>query len=164
MEAVSGMCQPRCDMAGGGGSEAAAPSSSVAFGGGLGAAEAIVRMGTSLMEQEAGGEGRREGWVWWLLWLVMASPARCSWHGTARRLQRKIAFLGRARGLWFQGGLGVRMLDAAVEIAGAALWSTAGDGWQSGLCRAGTAGHRHQSRVSHRRLGRVTSSIFRGWR
>lgn len=151
------MCQPRCDMAGGGGSEAAAPSSSVAFGGGLGAAEAIVRMGTSLMEQEAGGEGRREGWVWWLLWLVTASPARCSWHGTARRLQRKIAFLGRARGLWFQGGLGVRMLDAAVEIAGAALWSAAGDGWQrwavqgrdcrassSVPCESSQAGQSHQ--------------------
>lgn len=87
MEAVGGPCQPRCDTAVGAqgdGAEAAAPSSSMASGGMLGAAGAIVGMGTSL--DGAGGRGREEG----RLGLVAAmagdgqlSPLLLAWRSSA---------------------------------------------------------------------------------
>lgn len=57
----------------------------------------------------------------------------------------------------------VRMLDAAVEITRAALWSAAGEAGRGGPRRAGTEWDRRQPRMSQRRLGRVPGSIFRGW-
>lgn len=122
----------------------------------VGAVGAVMGMETSLGGTGGRGQGMREDWVWCLPWLLMANPARCSWHGTAWRLQRKIAFLGCAHGLRFQAGLGLKVLDAAVEIAGVALWSAAGDGWQrwaaegrdhralsSSLCESAQAGQCH---------------------
>lgn len=47
---------------------------------------AVIGMGTSLVEQEGRGQDVREDWVWCLPWLVMASPACCSWHGMSWRL------------------------------------------------------------------------------
>lgn len=52
----------------------------------VGSVGAVIGMGPSLGGIGGRGQSMSEDWVWCLPWLVMASPARCSWHGTAWRL------------------------------------------------------------------------------